>query len=57
MINLGLQPTGFMEDSVPYSSMKEVTVVVGWDGGHRHCIRIVVPQGSLLLQVINDILP
>jgi len=45
--------TGFMEDSVPYSSMKEVTVIVGWDGGHRHCIRIVVPEGSILLQANN----
>ncbi|XP_049964481.1 C-Maf-inducing protein-like [Schistocerca serialis cubense] len=46
-------PTGFMETSVPYSSMEEVYVVARWDAGHKFCIRIVVADGSLLLQANN----
>ena len=45
------QPSGFMENSVPYSSIKDINLMVGWDGGHRHCLRIVVADGSILLQV------
>jgi hypothetical protein len=40
-----------MENSVPYSSIKDINLMVGWDGGHRHCLRIVVTDGSILLQV------
>lgn len=65
-----------MEESVPYSAMKEISLVVGcWDSqpaiptssassggfllspssfrnGQQHCIiRILLPEGSLLLQV------
>jgi len=45
------QPTGFMYMSVPYSCMEEVYVVARWDVGYKFCIRIVVSDGSLLLQV------
>ncbi|EFX67109.1 hypothetical protein DAPPUDRAFT_64161 [Daphnia pulex] len=39
-------PSGFMEESTPYSSMKEISLV--------HClIRIVLPEGCLLLQANN----
>ncbi|GFG30220.1 hypothetical protein Cfor_11140, partial [Coptotermes formosanus] len=44
------QPTGFMYMSVPYSCMEEVYVVARWDVGYKFCIRIVVSDGSLLLQ-------
>lgn len=37
--------------SVPYSCMEEVYVVARWDVGYKFCIRIVVSDGSLLLQV------
>jgi hypothetical protein len=37
--------------SVPYSFMEEVYVVARWDVGYKFCIRIVVSDGSLLLQV------
>ncbi|XP_069681421.1 C-Maf-inducing protein-like isoform X2 [Periplaneta americana] len=43
-------PTGFMYMSVPYSFMEEVYVVARWDVGYKFCIRIVVSDGSLLLQ-------
>ncbi|XP_063221061.1 C-Maf-inducing protein-like isoform X2 [Bacillus rossius redtenbacheri] len=46
-------PNGFLEMSVPYSSMEEVYVVTRWDVGHKFCIRLVVPDGSLLLQANN----
>lgn len=46
-------PTGFMYISVPYSFMEEVYVVARWDVGYKFCIRIVVSDGSLLLQANN----
>lgn len=49
--NRVFQPAGFMYMSVPYSCMEEVYVVARWDVGYKFCIRIVVSDGSLLLQV------
>ncbi|KAK7789019.1 hypothetical protein R5R35_009972 [Gryllus longicercus] len=46
-------PSGFMERSVPYSSVEELCVVARWDAGHRFCVRLVVQDGSLLLQANN----
>jgi hypothetical protein len=40
-----------MSMSVAYSFMEEVYVVARWDVGYKFCIRIVVSEGSLLLQV------
>jgi hypothetical protein len=40
-----------MYTSVPYSFMEEVYVVARWDVGYKFCIRVVVSDGSLLLQV------
>lgn len=36
---------------MPYSNLEEVYVVGRWDQGNRFCIRLVVADGSLLLQV------
>lgn len=46
-------PTGCLEMSIPYTALEEVYVVARWDAGHRFCIRLVVPDGSLLLQASN----
>ena len=42
-----------MEHSVPYAEIEEIHEVSRWDEGGRYCIRIVVPDGSVLLQVMN----
>lgn len=47
-----LQPTGFMEVPLSYAQMEDMYPVSRWDSSHKYCIRIVVPDGSLLLQVI-----
>lgn len=46
-----LQPTGCLEMSIPYTALQEVYIVSRWDAGHKFCIRLVVSDGSLLLQV------
>ncbi|XP_031784390.1 C-Maf-inducing protein isoform X2 [Nasonia vitripennis] len=45
--------TGFLQQPVPYSSMTEVYAVARWDPTYKYCLRIVLPDGSLLLQASN----
>ncbi|XP_046629601.1 C-Maf-inducing protein-like [Neodiprion virginianus] len=45
--------TGFLQHPVPYSSMSEVYAVARWDPTYKYCLRIVLPDGSLLLQAGN----
>ena len=40
-----------MELSIPYSSIEDVNIISRWDAGQKFCIRITVPDGSVLLQV------
>lgn len=49
-----LQPYGFMESPVSYSSIEDVNVISRWDAGQKFCIRITVSDGSLLLQVNSN---
>ncbi|GAB6026811.1 hypothetical protein CHUAL_013304 [Chamberlinius hualienensis] len=42
-----------MEDSLPYAYIEDVYVVSRWDTGQKYCIRIVIPDGSVLIQVNN----
>lgn len=44
---------GFMEESVPYSFIEDTYVIARWDATQKYCVRIVIPDGSLLLQVNN----
>lgn len=46
-----LQPMGLLDMSIPYTALQEVYVVSRWDASHKFCIRLVVPNGSILLQV------
>ncbi|XP_035210490.1 C-Maf-inducing protein-like, partial [Stegodyphus dumicola] len=46
-------PGGFMEDPIPYRIIQDIYPVARWDSCGRFCIRIVIPDGSLLLQVSN----
>ncbi|XP_054720950.1 C-Maf-inducing protein-like [Uloborus diversus] len=43
-------PCGFMEESVHYSAMEDMW---SWEAAQKYCICIVLPEGSLLLQVNN----
>ncbi|XP_076044287.1 C-Maf-inducing protein-like isoform X1 [Oratosquilla oratoria] len=48
-------PGGTQECLVPYSRMEDVHVVVPWGtSGHKYCVRIVVRDGSILLQASNS---
>ncbi|KAL8560901.1 hypothetical protein ACOMHN_059085 [Nucella lapillus] len=47
-------PVGFMEQGVPYSSIEDVHIVSRWDIGNHFCIRITIPDGSVLLQANNS---
>ncbi len=42
---------GFMEATIPYSSIEDVNIISRWDAGQKFCIRITVGDGSVLLQV------
>lgn len=49
---LFFQPVGFLADlAIPYSNLEAVYVVQRWDVNQKFCIRLVVPDGSTLLQV------
>ncbi|KAH7978569.1 hypothetical protein HPB49_005934 [Dermacentor silvarum] len=49
-------PSGFMEQPVSYSSMEDVYSLCRWDPSHKFCLRVVIPEGSLLLQAANGYL-
>lgn len=46
--------TGYMESSVPYSSVEDVHIISRWDAGQKFCIRVTIQDGSLLLQANNS---
>lgn len=46
-------PNGFMEDPIAYSQLEDIYSVARWDASHKFCLRIVISDGSLLLQVNN----
>jgi len=50
------QPYGFMDSPIPYWHIEDVNVISRWDAGQRFCIRITIPDGSVLLQVSLQLL-
>ncbi|XP_031565829.1 C-Maf-inducing protein-like isoform X2 [Actinia tenebrosa] len=44
---------GFMFTPVPYHEIQDVYTVNRWDTGQHFCIRITIPDGSLLLRAPN----
>ncbi|XP_077288152.1 C-Maf-inducing protein-like isoform X2 [Arctopsyche grandis] len=46
-------PSGFMETPIMYSSMEDIYTVLRWDSNYKYCLRIVLPDGSFLLQAKN----
>ncbi|ESN93743.1 hypothetical protein HELRODRAFT_88288, partial [Helobdella robusta] len=49
-------PSGFMESSIPYSSILDINVISRWDAGQKFCIRLTIADGSVLLQASNSYL-
>lgn len=46
------KPSGFMEQPIRYSFMEDIHCLPQWDcSGDKFCVRIFVPEGSILLQV------
>lgn len=46
------QPTGFLEQPIKYVNMEDIHALSQWDSsGDKFCVRIFVPEGSVLLQV------
>ncbi|KXJ22027.1 C-Maf-inducing protein [Exaiptasia diaphana] len=46
-------PAGFMDTPVPYHDIQDVYTVNRWDTGQHFCIRITIPDGSVLLRAPN----
>ena len=46
-----VQPTGFLEYSIPYQDIAEAHVMARWDTGQHFCFRVAVPDGSVLFKV------
>lgn len=40
-----------MEHAVSYGQIEDLHTVSRWDAGEKYCIRIVIPDGSVLLLV------
>ncbi|WAR11684.1 CMIP-like protein [Mya arenaria] len=47
--------SGYMETCIPYSSVEDVHIISRWDAGQKFCIRVTIPDGSLLLQNMIDV--
>lgn len=47
-------PSGFMEKPISYTSVEDVYPLLRWDPSHKFCLRVVIPEGSLLLQAANS---
>lgn len=46
-------PSGFIEESISYSQIEDICVITRWEINHKYCIRVIISDGSLLLQVSN----
>lgn len=45
-----LQPTGYMETSLSYSSIEDLQLL-SWDNAPKYCVQLSFPGGTVLLQV------
>lgn len=45
------QPTGYMEASLPYSSIEDLQLL-SWDNAPKYCVQLSFPGGTVLLQVM-----
>ncbi|CAH1779274.1 unnamed protein product [Owenia fusiformis] len=49
-------PVGFMDCAIAYSTIEEANIISRWDAGQKFCIRVTIPDGSVLLQANNSYL-
>ncbi|KAG8563145.1 hypothetical protein GDO81_015955 [Engystomops pustulosus] len=42
-------PTGYMEDSMPYSAIEDVQLL-SWENAPKYCLQLTFPGGTVLLQ-------
>lgn len=45
------QPTGFLAKPIGYDAIEDLYAVKRWDSNFRYCLRVVITNGSYLLQV------
>ncbi|KAI3371750.1 hypothetical protein L3Q82_024304, partial [Scortum barcoo] len=50
-----LQPTGYMETSLSYSSIEDLQLL-SWDNAPKYCVQLSFPGGTVLLQAANSYL-
>ncbi|KAG8563144.1 hypothetical protein GDO81_015955 [Engystomops pustulosus] len=48
-------PTGYMEDSMPYSAIEDVQLL-SWENAPKYCLQLTFPGGTVLLQAANSYL-
>ncbi|XP_027706198.1 C-Maf-inducing protein isoform X1 [Vombatus ursinus] len=48
-------PTGYMENSVSYSSIEDVQLL-SWENAPKYCLQLTIPGGTVLLQAANSYL-
>ncbi|XP_022253248.1 C-Maf-inducing protein-like isoform X2 [Limulus polyphemus] len=46
-------PSGFMENPIFYSQIEEIYCLPNWTSSRKICIRLVIPEGSIVVQVNN----
>ncbi|XP_025425740.1 C-Maf-inducing protein-like isoform X2 [Sipha flava] len=49
-------PTGFLNKTIGYEAIKNLYPVKRWDSNFKYCLRVVVTNGSYLLQTTNQYL-
>lgn len=50
LVSFFLQPTGYMENSISYSSIEDVQLL-SWENAPKYCLQLTIPGGTVLLQV------
>ncbi|XP_022176889.1 C-Maf-inducing protein-like isoform X1 [Myzus persicae] len=49
-------PSGFLSKTIGYEAIKDLYPVKRWDSNFKYCLRVVVTNGSYLLQTTNQYL-
>ncbi|XP_069072405.1 C-Maf-inducing protein isoform X2 [Pleurodeles waltl] len=52
---LSATPTGYMENSISYSTIEDVQLL-SWENAPKYCLQLTVPGGTVLLQAANSYL-
>ncbi|XP_069494525.1 C-Maf-inducing protein isoform X4 [Ambystoma mexicanum] len=52
---LSATPTGYMENSISYSTVEDVQLL-SWENAPKYCLQLTIPGGTVLLQAANSYL-